>query len=182
MPSRARYSPAGRDPCRGRGLTSFPVAPRRLGRPRHSPALSSRFRRVSAGPRQRCPLLTASPPHRAPLRHGGDARPWKGPQALRQPRRGCTQSPLVSALGFGKGISARANPSRSPAVTGRKLHYKSFQHELYYGAAPHRFPQIARSFSQRVCPAALFTLPWAVASGSRGAGMVPMGAAVGMRP
>lgn len=148
-PAPCLHGQGGERAVQGRGLASLPVAPRRLGRPRHSPALSSRFRRVSAGPRRRCPLLSASPAQPTPPR---SSRAWRGcsacggPQEGRLPRRGCTRSPLVSALGFGKGISAGANPSRSPAVKGRKLHYESFQNELYYGAAPHRFPQGARSF------------------------------------
>lgn len=159
-------SPWAREPCRGRGLAPFPAAPRCLGRPRHSPALSSRFRRISVGPRQ------PTPP-RSPLRHGGDAQPGKGPRAKWQ-----HPSPLPPAPGFGKGISAKANPSGSPAVTGRKLHYKSFRHELYYRATPHRFPQASSSrlrvstslLSRRASHAAMAPLGSRGAQGERRAG------------
>lgn len=143
-PSRARYGPVGRGPGRGTGLTSFPAAPRRLGRPRHSPALSSRFRRVSAGPRRRCPLPSASPPLRAPLGHpsgmlglGGTpgkavTPPWLHPI-----------SPCLCSLGRGYPpgpIPAEAPPSRGGnSITN--LSKMNFTVER-------RFPLVARSFSQ----------------------------------
>lgn len=139
---RARDQQAGKEPCRGIGLASFPAAPRRLGQPRHSPALSSRFRRASAGPSPRSPLLTAGPRRRAPcsamagmLSLGRD--PGRSGSSLR-----LHPSPLPSARGLGKGVSAEANPSSSSlAVTGRKFHYNSFQRELYRRASALRFPQ-----------------------------------------
>lgn len=115
---------------------SFP-GPSAPHRPRHSPALSSRFRRLSAAP---------SPP---PLRPGGMLG-LGGPQARRQ-RPACTPRPLVSAPGFGKGYPPTTRAAAPPSRGGnsiRNLSKMNFTTELCS-------LQAARPFAQCLYPAAL---------------------------
>lgn len=160
---RARDQQAGKEPCRGIGLASFPAAPRRLGQPRHSPALSSRFRRASAGPSPRSPLLTASPPRRAPCSAmAGMLSPGRdlGRSAA---RCGCTHLPFlllgVSGRGFPpRPIQAAAWPSRGGnSIT--TLSNVNFTAERLPSAS-HKLREVAHSFPRACYPDALPTAPW----------------------
>lgn len=83
-------------------------------------------------------------------------------------------------------MSAKDKPSSSPAVTGRELHYKSFRHELYYRATPHRFPQAPLS-RPLLSTKPFIPMPFPRCHGERrgpgaSAGLAPMGLAAGMYP
>lgn len=118
---RARDSKREGEQCRGRWLLSFPTAPRRLGRPRHSPALSSRFRSVSAAP-------VSAAPSSPPARPTADPSPAQGlPSLGRDPRQsgsGCTHLP--SHFRFWEGDVLREQPKQQPCRHGQETPFHIF--------------------------------------------------------